>query len=200
MNQMNRNWLVALCAGMLAVTACSKKDAEPAATPAEATPAAEAAPAAPAVEAAAPAAETITVSKEAVVAMTPADLWKKVGDFNGMNTWHPAIASSEIVKGNNNEVGAHRKLTLGDGAVILEELAARDDASMSLTYLILEGPLPVTDYRSTMTVVAEGEGQSKLTWSSTFKAAAGVEPAKAQEVIGGVYQAGLDNLAKPAGG
>lgn len=200
MNRMNQKWMVALCAGLLAVTACSKKDAEPAAAPAEATPAAEAAPAAPAVEAAAPAAETITVSKEAVVAMTPADLWTKVGDFNGMNTWHPAIASSEIVKGNNNEIGAHRKLTLGDGAVILEELAARDDAGMSLTYIILEGPLPVTDYRSTLTVVAEGESGSKLTWSSTFKAAAGVEPAKAEEVIGGVYQAGLDNLAKPAGG
>lgn len=200
MNLMNQKWLVALCAGLLAVTACSKKDAEPAAAPADAAPAAEAAPAAPAVEAAAPAAETLSVSKEVVVAMTPADLWKKVGDFNAMNAWHPAIASSEIVKGNNNEVGAHRKLTLGDGAVILEELAARDDAGMNLTYIILEGPLPVTDYRSTITVVAEGDSGSKLTWSSTFKAAAGIEPAKAQEVIGGVYQAGLDNLAKPAGG
>lgn len=185
---------------MLVITACSKKESEPAAAPAEAAPApaAEAAPAAD--PAAATAAETLSVSKEAVVAMTPADLWKKVGEFTGINTWHPGIASSEIVKGNNNEVGAHRKLTLGDGAVILEQLAARDDAGMSLTYLILEGPLPVTDYRSTMTVVAEGEGQSKLTWSSTFKAAAAVEPAKAQDVIGGVYQAGLDNLAKPAGG
>ena len=196
---MNHKWLVVLCAGMLVVSACSKKESEPATEAAEAAPA-PATEAAPAADAAATAAETLSVSKEAVVAMTPADLWKKVGDFNGMNTWHPAIAQSEIVKGNNNEVGAHRKLTLGDGAVIVEELAARDDAGMSLTYIILEGPLPVTDYRSTLTVVAEGEGQSKLTWSSTFKPAAGAEPAKAQEVIGGVYQAGLDNLAKPAGG
>ena len=193
---MNHKWLGVLCAGMLVVTACSKKEGETAPASAEATPA----PVAAEGEAAAPAAEMLTVSKEAVIAMAPAELWKKVGDFNGLNTWHPAIATSEVVKGNNNEVGAHRKLTLSDGAVIVEELAARDDAGMTLTYTILEGPLPVTDYRSTITVVAEGDGQSKLSWSSTFKPATGTEPAKAQEVIGGVYQAGLDSLAKPAGG
>jgi mxaD protein len=202
---MIRTWLpgVALCAGLF-VVACSKKEGD-AAAPAPATepaPAAEAAPAAPPADAApaAAAAETVSVSKEGSVPMAAADLWKKVGDFNGLNTWHPAIAKSEVVKGNNNEVGAHRKLTLADGAVILEELAARDDATMTLTYTILESPLPVTDYRSTIAVTADGDGKSKITWSSTFKPAAGTEPAKAQEIIGGVYQAGLDNLAKPASG
>lgn len=196
---MNQRWLlpVLVCAGLMAVAACSKKESEAPPAPAPeaepAPPAADAAPAAPAA-----AAETLTVSKEAVLAMTPADLWKKVGDFNGLNTWHPAIAKSEVVKGNNNEVGAHRKLTLGDGAVIVEELAARDDSGMTLTYTIVESPLPVTDYRSTMTVTAEGDGKSsKLTWASTFKPAAGAEPAKTQEMIGGIYQAGLDALAKP---
>lgn len=199
---MNQKWLlpVLMCAGLVTVAACSKKESEEApAAPAssEATsplpPAADAAPAAAA-------AETVTVSKEVVLAMAPADLWKKVGDFNGLNTWHPAIAKSEVVKGNNNEVGAHRKLTLGDGAVIVEELAARDDTGMTLSYTIVEGPLPVTEYRSTMTVTADADGKSKLTWGSTFKPAAGAEAAKVQEMIGGIYQAGLDALAKPAGG
>lgn len=190
-------WLpVVLCAGLF-TAACSKKEGDAATTaPASesAAPAAEA-PAAPAADAAAPA-ETLTVSKEASLNVSAADLWKKVGDFAGINTWHPAIASSEIVKGANNEVGAHRKLTLGDGAVIVEELAARDDAGMTLSYTIVEGPLPVTDYRATITVVADGEGKSKMTWGSTFKPAAGAEPAKVEEMIGGIYQAGLDNLAK----
>lgn len=195
MNQMK--WLpVVLCAGVFAV-ACSKKE-EAAAPAAEPAPAAEApaAPAADAAPAAAATVESVSVTKEASLPMSAADLWKKVGDFNGLNTWHPAIAKSEIVKGANNEVGAHRKLTLGDGAVIVEELAARDDAGMTLTYTIVEAPLPVTDYKSTITVTADGEGKSKLSWGSTFKPAAGTEAAKAQEIIGGIYQAGLDNLAK----
>ncbi|MCC2656331.1 MAG: hypothetical protein K0Q76_1439 [Panacagrimonas sp.] len=196
---MNHKWLpVVLCAGVFAV-ACSKKDGDASAPATEPAPTAEA-PAAPAADIApAPAeapAETLTVSKEASLSMSAADLWKKVGDFNGLNTWHPAIAKSEIVKGANNEVGAHRKLTLGDGAVIVEELAARDEAGMTLTYTIVESPLPVTDYKSTITVTADGDGKSKITWGSTFKPAAGTEPAKAQELIGGIYQGGLDNLAK----
>ena len=195
--RMNHMWLpVVLCAGVLAV-GCSKKDGDAAVPATEPAPTTEApaAPAADAAPAAAPA-EAVTVSKEASVTGAPADVWKKVGDFNGLNTWHPAIAASEIVKGSNNEVGAHRKLTLSDGAVIVEELAARDEAGMSLTYTIIEGPLPVTDYRSTITVAADGDGKSKVTWGSTFKPAAGTEAAKAEELIGGIYQAGLDNLAK----
>jgi mxaD protein len=204
---MTHNWLGVLCAGtmVLGIAACSKKEGDaapvdavpPPSETAEPVPVAEAA---PAPDAAATAAESVSVSKEAVIALSPADLWKKVGDFNGLNTWHPAISKSEVVKGNNNEVGAHRKLTLADGAVIVEELAARDETAMSLTYTIVEGPLPVTDYRATVSVAPEGEGKSKLVWSSTFKPAAGTEAAKAQEIIGGVYQAGLDNLANPAGG
>lgn len=192
---MIQQWLPVLLAGTM-IVACSKKEGD-AAAPADAVsppPAAAEAPAAP------PAAEVLTVTKEATLPMAPAALWAKIGDFNGLNTWHPAIAKSEIVAGTNNEPGARRKLTLGDGAVIVEELAARDDAGMSLTYTIVEGPLPVSDYRATLSVAAAGEGSSKVTWSGSFKAAAGTDPAKASEMIGGIYQAGLDNLAKPAGG
>lgn len=191
-------WLLpAMCAAgvLTTITACSKTEGDAApATDTATAPAVDA----PAAADAAPAAsaETVTVSKEASVAGAPADVWKKVGDFNGLNTWHPAIASSEIVKGSNNEVGAHRKLTLGDGAVIVEELAARDEAGMTIAYTIVDAPLPVTDYRSTITVTADGDDKSKVTWGSTFKPAAGTEPASAQELIGGIYQAGLDNLAK----
>lgn len=195
---MIQKWLpLVLLAGTTMILACSKKEGD-AAAPAEAVstpPAAEA----PAAEAPA-AAEALTVTKEVTLPMAPAAVWAKIGDFNGLNTWHPAIAKSEIVSGANNEPGAHRKLTLGDGAVVVEELAARDDPGMSLSYTIVEGPLPVTDYRATLSVAAAGEGASKVTWSSSFKAAAGTEPAKASEIIGGIYQAGLDNLAKPAGG
>lgn len=192
---MIQKWLPVLLAGTM-IVACSKKESD-AAAPADAVsppPAAAEAPAAP------PAAEVLTVTQEATLPMAPAALWAKIGDFNGLNTWHPAIAKSEIVAGTNNEPGAHRKLTLGDGAVIVEELAARDDAGMSLTYTIVEGPLPVSDYRATLNVAAAGEGSSKVTWSGSFMAAAGTDPAKASEMIGGIYQAGLDNLAKPAGG
>ena len=50
------------------------------------------------------------------------------------------------------------KVTLGDGAMIVEELVAWDDDAMSYTYTAVEGPLPVDNYESTITVTEAGEG------------------------------------------
>lgn len=170
--------------------------------PAPAPEAAPAAPAeaAPAAEAAAPAAAAeLSVSKSITIAASADAVWAKVKDFNGMTAWHPAIAKSEIVEGTNGTVGAVRALTLaGDKpAVIKEKLTALDDAAKSLSYEIVEGPLPVAGYSSTIVVAAEGAG-STVTWSGKFKAAAGADDATATSTIEGVYTSGLDNLKKVA--
>lgn len=95
---------------LLAVLAAGCK---PASAP-EATAPAEAAPAAPAEAEAAPAeAAVLSVSKSTTIAASADAVWAKVKDFNGLGTWHPAIAKSEIAEGSNNEVGAVRVLTLG---------------------------------------------------------------------------------------
>lgn len=137
----------------------------------------------------------LSVSKSTTIAASADAVWAKVKDFNGLGTWHPAIAKSEIAEGSNNEVGAVRVLTLGGEPTpppIKEKLTALDDAGKTFSYEILEGPLPVSGYSSTLTVVAAGEG-STVTWSSTFKSA-GADDATATSTIEGVYTAGLDNL------
>lgn len=184
--------LPVLCAGLF-MTGCSKKEADVAPAPETAAPAI----AAPVAEAtvAAPVVEALTVTREVSLKQAPAAVWARIGDFNGAANWSPAIAKSEIESGANNQPGAIRKLTLHDGATIREELVARDDAAMKFTYKIVESPLPITDYQSTLSVAGDGEG-SKVTWTGSFKPAAGTEPAKASEIVGGIYQRGLDNLAK----
>ena len=67
---------------------------------------------------------------------------------------------------------------------------------MSYTYTILEGPLPVSDYRSTLAVAPEGSG-SKVTWQGSFSAK-GVPDPVAQDVISGIYDAGLKGIADKA--
>lgn len=185
---------VALSLAAVLAAGCKPAPAPEAAAPAEAAPApAPAAEAAPApVEAAA-----LSVSKSVTIA-APADaVWAKVKDFNGLGTWHPAIVKSEIAEGSNNTVGAVRVLTLGGEPTpppIKEKLTALDDAGKTFSYEILEGPLPVAGYASTLTVVAAGQG-STITWSSTFKAA-GADDVTAQTTIEGVYTSGLENLKK----
>ena len=73
---------------------------------------------------------------------------------------HPAIASTEVTEGRNNSKGAVRVLTTKDGAKITERLTAYSAGAMTYTYRILESPLPVTDYVSTLKVTKSKSGST----------------------------------------
>lgn len=176
---------------LLSVAAVGCKPA-PAPAPAPAAPAAAAAPAAPAATA-----NAVLEVKKSVSIDAPADaVWAKVKNFSGLNAWHPAVAKDEIVEGKDNEVGAVRLLTLGDGGTIKEKLLAMDDASRSFQYSILEGVLPVADYTSTLIVQTDGADKSTVTWSGAFKHGDKADDKTATDTIASVYTAGLDNLKK----
>ena len=182
----------AAAASVIAVLAAGCNNAAPPAAPA-AAPAAAAEPAAAAPAAAE--AAVLKVSKSVTIAAPVATVWAKVKDFDKLNGWHPAVAKDEIVEGKNNEAGAVRLLTLGDGGTVKEKLTAFDDAAHSFGYTIVEGVLPVSAYNSTLVVTAEGEG-STVTWSGEFKHAEGKDDKTATDTITAVYTAGLDNLKK----
>ncbi|GEP12745.1 SRPBCC family protein [Methylobacterium gnaphalii] len=138
-------------------------------------------------------ASALEVTKSASIAAAPDALWKTIGGFCGISDWHPVVEKCELSDKGGKK---HRTLSLKGGGTILEEEQTRDDKAMSYTYTILESPLPVSDYKSTISVAKEGNG-SKVTWTGNFKAK-GAPDDKAQEAIGGVYDAGLKGLADKA--
>jgi mxaD protein len=149
------------------------------------------------------AAPRLTASKTVEIDAPPEKVWQAVRDFDGLGTWHPAVASDAIVEGRNNEVGAVRLLTLKGGGTIKEKLLAFDPAHRSFKYAILEGVLPVSGYTSTLVVKSAGKGKSAVAWTGHFKRKdLGANPPDAEndktavDTINGVYQGGLDNLKK----
>lgn len=142
--------------------------------------------------AAAMAAGALSVQREATVDAAPATAWKLVGDFNGLDVWHPAVVNSTM-KGTGIKAGATRVLTLGNGALIKEKLTAYSATRHSYTYAITESPLPVKNYSSTITVSPADGGKSLITWQSTFDAS-GASDDEAVKTIQGVYDAGLGRL------
>ena len=65
--------------------------------------------------------------------------------------------------------GKQRTVSLKNGGEVVERLDNWDDAKRSYTYSILSGPLPVSDYRSTLSVAPDGKG-SALHWHGTYQA------------------------------
>jgi mxaD protein len=142
--------------------------------------------------------------KKTITIAVPADkVWDASKNFNGLNTWHPALASDEIVSGSNNTVGAVRLLTLKGGGTIKEKLLAFDETGHRFRYAIVESVLPVSHYSSTFVVTSLAPDKTLITWSGRFKRRdVGDSPADADndkaavDAITGVYTSGLDNLKK----
>jgi Polyketide cyclase / dehydrase and lipid transport len=67
-----------------------------------------------------------------------------------------------------------------------------DDANRSYTYTILSGPLPVTNYHSTVSVASDPKG-SALKWMGTYDAK-DASDAEAKKTMDGVYEAGAKAL------
>ncbi|MCJ2125192.1 SRPBCC family protein [Methylobacterium sp. J-077] len=135
----------------------------------------------------------LDVTKTAMVAAPPATVWKTIGEFCGIGNWHPAVEKCVLSEKGGKKV---RTLSLRGGGTIVEEQVARDERTMAYTYAILESPLPVEGYKSTLSVAPDGKG-SKLTWTGNFKAK-GAPDAKAEEVVGGIYEGGLKGISDNA--
>jgi hypothetical protein len=129
------------------------------------------------------------------------DIWAVVRRFNGLPDWHPAIQDSAIVEGESEFTpGAIRLLTGTDGSTYREQLVALDDARRTLTYEIVDAPLPVSGYRSTLRVQAVSDtGGAFLTWQSTLDAVDGTTPEEASMVLEGAYAQAIVGLHKTFG-
>lgn len=135
----------------------------------------------------------IDVAKTATAAAPPAKVWQTIGDFCGIGTWHPAVETCVPSEKGGKKM---RTLSLKGGGTIVEEEVSRDDKVMSYTYAIVESPLPVSDYTSTLSVSPSGAG-SKLDWTGSFKAK-GAPDSVAADAIGGIYESGLKAISDTA--
>jgi mxaD protein len=143
------------------------------------------------------AAKDLKIQESIEIYARPSDVWDKVSNFGDLGAWHPAVKSTEIVEGKNNEKGAIRVVTLQDGGTIKEKLVAYNAAKHKYTYTILEGVLPVSNYQSTITVTSLAVDKAKVTWHGKFKSASASDE-DAQKAISDVYKGGLENLKKIA--
>src|ERR1044072_6728164 len=71
-------------------------------------------------------------------------VWRTAADYNGLPSWMPGMKDSTIEPGQTpREMGAVLKLGMaGTKEVLRERLEALDDKTHTITYSVLEGPLP----------------------------------------------------------
>ena len=135
-----------------------------------------------------------TAKAEQKLAASAETVWAAIGAFGSLADWHPAVESLEPGEG-----GKLRRLHITGGALFVERLEQHDDHARSYTYTILESPVPVTDYHSTLSVTAEPGGKHCLVrWIGHFQPK-DVADAEAEHIVFGIYRAGLDALKQKFG-
>lgn len=132
------------------------------------------------------------VSMSTKLDVSASEAWQLIGGFNTLPDWHPSVEKSELT-----EEGQVRTLSLAGGGSIVEKLEKIDDKARTYTYSILNSPLPLSNYTSTITIRETDDG-AVMDWSSEFTAI-GAEN-DAVQAVQGIYQAGFDNLKKMFGG
>jgi uncharacterized protein YndB with AHSA1/START domain len=127
------------------------------------------------------------VSVTQFVSRSAEKTWSLVGDPGKLAVWHPAIAQSPC-----SPDGKSRVCTLADGGEVSEEILHVDAARRSYTYRIVQSPLPLEGYVSTLSV-EPADGGCRVTWTSEFEPA-GIPAGELEGMIRGLYEAGLGAL------
>jgi len=143
------------------------------------------------------------VAESVEIKANPADVWNLVSKFSALQDWHPAFSSTPIIKGKDGQVGSVRAVTIKDGPKFTEELLALDNPEMAYTYGIVESPLPIENYRSTMTVRTNASGGATVVWVGNFvrknpsaNPPEGESDAGTVKLISDTYAGGLQHLKK----
>jgi len=129
-------------------------------------------------------------------------VWAVLRDFNSHEVWHPAIATSQIEDGRDpDEIGAVRDFELRSGGALREQLLSLSDRDHSLTYCILDAPMPLIGYAATIRLHPVTDGNKTFwQWRSTFRTLPGEEARLSQLVGDDIYEAGFAALRQHLSG
>ncbi|MBV9221210.1 MAG: zinc-binding dehydrogenase [Methylobacteriaceae bacterium] len=137
--------------------------------------------------------------RRSTVIDAPVDaVWALLRDFNGHDDWHPAVAASLIEDGlPADRIGAVRAFRLADGSHLREQLIALSDRDRSLTYCLLDSPIPLMGYVASIRLKPVTEGDRTFwTWESQFSPPAGREEELARLVALDIYEAGFSAVRR----
>ncbi|MEO1273171.1 MAG: SRPBCC family protein [Myxococcota bacterium] len=96
------------------------------------------------------------------------EVWPVVGNFGRLDRWHPLVPNCRLL-----DDGITRVIKAG-GTRVVEVLDPDATAEDAHTYRIERSPIPVRDYRATLSVRDEGSRGCTVMIQSSFQPVSGV--------------------------
>jgi len=120
-------------------------------------------------------------------------VWALLRDFNGHDSWHPAVAKSAIERGYSaDRLGCVRRFFLRDGSELRERLLTLSDLEQSFAYCLLDTPVPLFNYVAHLRLAPITDGDRTFCdWRCSFTTRQG-EELEMQRMVGEeIYDAGF---------
>ncbi len=133
------------------------------------------------------------VRRSTIVDAPIEQVWALLRDFNGHDSWHPAIAKSRVEESTPSDmIGAVRNFQLADGSRIREQLLSLSDQYRTFEYCIIEAPLPLMGYVARVGLLPVTDSQQTYwEWRSKFMAPQSRVKALQKLVAEDIYESGF---------
>ena len=125
------------------------------------------------------------------MAAPAAAVWAFIGPFQSLARWHPLVRRCRLGRRGRTKL---RHIVLHDGRLIVNCETARDERRRLYSYGIVEAPVPVTGYSSTLKVRRESSTVCVVEWESDFVPLPGVDGRAARRLVESLVRPGLDGL------
>jgi hypothetical protein len=125
-------------------------------------------------------------------------VWAVLRDFNGHERWHPAVATSSIERAHPaDKIGCVRRFRLKDGSELREQLLALSDLEQTLSYSLLDTPIPMFNYVAHVRLLPVTDGDRTFWhWESRFTTKPEDSRRITQMVAEEIYQAGFEAIRR----
>lgn len=143
----------------------------------------------------------VKVVRSTVLKAPVETVWDVLRDFNGHDRWHPAVATSQMERGESSDrVGAVRRFKLQDGSELREQLLTMSDLEQSFSYCLLDTPIPLFNYVAHVRLFpVTDEDWTMWEWESRFDTPKGRDRELAELVGNDIYVAGFKAVAEHIG-
>ncbi len=122
-------------------------------------------------------------------------VWAYIRNFNDLPKWFPGVVDSHIeMDKTSGQPGCVRNFGLENGARMREQLLAFSDSEHSLTYKMIDGPLPVQNYVASVRLLTVTEGDHTF---AEYEVTFDCDSEQEDELIASlkkIYQAAFDHL------
>ena len=124
--------------------------------------------------------------------------WAMLRDFNGFDRWLPAVATSAMERAQAaDKIGCVRRVKLKDGSELREQLLALSDLEQTLSYCLLDTPIPMFNYVAHVRLLPVTDGDRTFWhWESRFNTRPADAERLTQMVAEQIYQAGFDSIRR----